>query len=257
MKKLLLPFVFLVLLSGCTKSIYHVATVLSEQVKMVDKDFVFDNEHLKVVYNLWEPGGRMRFLLFNKTEQPLYIDWGKSKLMRNDTAVSYSQLPPLPKRAFADTVRYVYRSGYVEPYRMTARANRVAEIPSQTFVAIADFPIGQVVLHKKTKENEFTYTKGNSPLRVGQQLTYSFDTAGTTTHTLAHSFWVDRIQVVGSSELTRLFGSRKTGRPNALYTVESRPEEGRTVILGVGITAVSVYMIAIAIENALNSISLW
>ena len=205
---------------------------------MIDKDFVFENEHLKVIYNLWEPGGRMRFLLFNKTDQPIYIDWGKSKLMRNDTAVSYSQLPPLPKRAYADTVRYVYRSGYVEPYRMTARANRVAEIPSQTYIAIADFPIGQAVLHKKTKQKNFTYTKESSPLRVGQQLTYSFDTAGTNAHTIAHSFWVNQIQVVGISELTSLFGSRATGQPNALYTVESRPAEGRTVLLVVGIVGV-------------------
>ncbi|WP_018619245.1 hypothetical protein [Spirosoma luteum] len=256
MKKLLLPFVFLVLLFGCTKSIYHVATVQSEQVKLVDKDFVFENEHLRVVYNLWEPGGRMRFLLFNKTDQPIYIDWGKSQLTRNDTTLSYSQLPPLPKRAYADTVRYVYRSGYVEPYRMTARANRVAEIPSQTFVAIADFPIQQAVLHQKTNQKNFTYTKENSPLRVGQQLCYSFDKEGTNAHSIAHSFWVNQIQVVGISELTRLFGSRKTGQPNALYTVESRPEEGRTVLLGLGVVSVSIYMVMKGIESAFSSISI-
>ena len=235
MKKLLPLLPLVLLLASCTKSIYHVATVQSEQVKLVDKDFVFENEHLKVVYNLWEPGGRMRFLLFNKTDQPIYIDWEKSQLIRNDTTLSYSQLPPLPKRAYADTVRYVYRSGYVEPYRMTARANRLAEIPSQTFVAIADFPIQQAVLHQKTNQKNFTYTKEDSPLRVGQQLTYSFDKERTTAHSIAHSFWVNQIQLVGISELTRLYGSRAKGLPNALYTVESRPKEGSTVILGVGI----------------------
>lgn len=249
----MLSLLLLALLLSCTKSIYHVATVQSEQVKFVDKDFVFENEHLKVVYNLWEPGGRMRFLLFNKTDQPIYIDWGKSKLIRNDTTVSYSQLPPLPKRASTDTVRYMYRSEYVEPYRMTARANRVAEIPSQTFVAVADFPIQQAVLDKKTNQKNFTYTKENSPLRLGQQLTYSFDKEGTNAHTLAHSFWVNQIQVVGISELTRLFGSRKTGQPNALYTVESRPEEGRTVILGVGIALGGSILVTYILLKALFS----
>ena len=92
MKKLLtLPC--LVLLLSCTNSIYHVASVQSEQVKPVENDFVAENEHLKLVYNLWEEGGRMRFLLFNKTDQPLYIDWSKSFFKRNNRITGYNQLP--------------------------------------------------------------------------------------------------------------------------------------------------------------------
>lgn len=120
---------------------------------------------------------------------------------------------------------------------MTARASRLAEIPSQTYVAIADFPIQQMVLHPKTKEQVLTYTKENSPLRVGQQLAYSFDQTLTNPHLVDHSFWVDKIQVVGINKLTKLYGSLGKGRPNALYAVEKRFAPGQSVILGVVIAA--------------------
>ena len=165
----------LVLLASCTNSIYHVSSVQSEQVKFAGQDFAFENEHLKGIYNLWEPGGRMRFLLFNKTDQPIYIDWTKSFLMRNGVKTVYTQLSSLSGKTLKDTVRYTYQNTYVEPYRLTARAGLFAEIPPKTIVAIADFPIQQVVLHKKTKEKLFLFSQENSPLRFGQELHYSFN----------------------------------------------------------------------------------
>lgn len=233
-----LPLLLLVLLlASCTNSIYHVASVHSEQVKLIDRDFAIENEHLKVVYNLWEEGGRMRFLLFNKTDQPLYIDWSRSVFLRNDSSLSYSQLPPLAKPAAADTVHYFYHNLLAQPYRRTARGNQFTEVPPQAFVAIADLPIQQTVLHKKTNQKLFTYTKQNSPLRISQQLAYSLDKTGKNTHQIEHSFWVDTIQVVRYEQLTRLYGSLHKGQPNALYAVEERTAHGKTAIVGVVITA--------------------
>lgn len=249
-----LSLLLLVLLLSCTKSIYHVASVQSEQVKPVGNDFVFENEHLNVVYNLWEAGGRMRFLVYNKTDQPLYINWSKSFMVRNGTKTGYTQLPPLPKRALADTVHYVYRNAIMEPYRMTARANRLAEIPSRTYVAIADFPIQQLVLHPKTKEKVFTYSKENSPLRIGQQLAYSFNKTLTDAHLVEHSFWVNKIQVVRFSELSRLYGSLGKGRPNALYAVEERFAPAQSVVLGVVIAAGTVGVTLLALQDLFSGI---
>ncbi|MBC7568874.1 MAG: hypothetical protein H7319_03955 [Spirosoma sp.] len=146
MKHLFFCLPFLLLIS-CTHSIYHVATLQSEQVKPIGKDFMYENEHLKVIYNLWAEDGRMRYLLFNKTEQPLYIDWTKSFLARNRTKTGYSQLPPHSRKNLPDTLQYVYLNNRIVPYQLTARENRFAEIPAQTFVAIADFPIRFVIQH--------------------------------------------------------------------------------------------------------------
>ncbi len=252
----LLALVFLLLLSGCTKSIYRVASVQSEQVKSLATDYVYEDKDLRVVYNLWELGGRMRFLLFNKTDKPIYIDWMKSALVRNSVKTLYSQLPPLAKRSNTDTVRYTYQTMRAEPYRTTARANPLTEIPSQTYVAIADFPINQVVLNAKAQKKIFTYTKENSPLRLSQQLAYSFDKILINTRLIEHSFWVNKIQVVSYGELMKVYGSLKTGQPNALYVVEKRPAPAQTAILAVGIVAGTTGAVLIVLENMLSGFTL-
>ncbi len=252
-----LPLLFpVLLLASCTNSIYHVASVQSEQVKLIYRDFVVENEHLKVVYNLWEEGGRMRFLLFNKTDQPLYIDWSKSVLLRNDSLTSYSQLPPLAKHATADTVHYFYQNLLAQPYRGTARGNQFTEVPPQAFVAIADLPIQQTVQHKKTKEKLFTYTKKNSPLRIRQQLVYSLDKAGTNTHRIEHSFWIDTIQVVRYEQLARLYGSLQKGQPNALYAVEKHTAHGKTAIAGVVVTAGLAGVFLLALQDMFSGFTM-
>ncbi|GAB4038232.1 hypothetical protein [Spirosoma jeollabukense] len=255
MKKLL-SLLSLGLLLSCTNAIYHVATVKSEQVKLIENDFTVENEHLRAVYNLWEAGGRMRFMLFNKTDQPLYIDWSKSFFVRNGNKTSYSQLATLPGKAPADTVRYFYQNMRAEPYRTTARANPLTEIPPQTYVAIADFPIQEAVLHVKTKEKHFAYTMENSPLRVGQALTYSFDKTMTDAHQIEHSFWVDNVEVLRIGQLTKAYGSLQKGKPDAMYAVEKRSAPGRTVILGVVITAGAVGALLLLLQEMLSGLTL-
>lgn len=255
MKKLLslLP---LGLLLSCTNAIYHVATVKSEQVKLIEKDFTVENEHLRTVYNLWEEGGRMRFLLFNKTDQPLYIDWSKSFFVRNDNKTAYSQLATGPGKVPADTVRYFYQNRLAEPYRTTARANRQTEIPPQAYVAIADFPIQDAIVHAKTKEKVFVYTMENSPLRVGQALAYSFDKAMTDGHRMENSFWVDKVEVVRIGQLTKAYGSLQKGKPDAMYAVEKRSAPGRTVVLGVVITAGAIGASILLLQNMFSGLTL-
>ena len=232
-----LPFLLLASLSSCTNSIYHVATVKSEQVKLIEKDFAVENEHLRAVYNLWEKGGRMRFMLFNKTDQPVYIDWSKSFFVRNGNKTFYSQLATLPGKVPTDTVRYSYQNMLAEPYRTSARTNRITEIPPQAYVAIADFPIQESIIHAKTKEKVFAYTMENSPLRVGQVLTYSFDKAMTDTHQIEHSFWVDKVEVVRIGQLTKAYGSLQKGKPDAMYAIEKRSAPAQSIVLGVVIVA--------------------
>ncbi|MCX6218583.1 hypothetical protein [Spirosoma sp.] len=90
----------LLYMSGCGPSVYHVTKLQSDQVKVVDNDFVYKNDDLKVLYNLLGEGGRMRFLLFNKTSHLLYLDWSKCFLNRNGYTTSYStcrwKMPPMP-----------------------------------------------------------------------------------------------------------------------------------------------------------------
>jgi hypothetical protein len=55
-------------------SIYHVASVQSEQITLINRDFTVENEH-NGLCTTYRKKGANAILLFNKTEQPIYIDW--------------------------------------------------------------------------------------------------------------------------------------------------------------------------------------
>ena len=123
------------------------------------------------------------------------------------------------------------------PYRITARESRQIDIPAQTWIAVADFPLQQVPLPTRPQAKDMDFNKGNSPLQVSQQLVYSFHKNLTDGHVIEHSFWVDKVQVMRVGELTRSYGR---GKPNALYAVEKRPAPGGTIaVVAVTIAAVS------------------
>jgi hypothetical protein len=87
MKRILPALIFVFLLSSCT---YQYFTVSSEQLSKNDKnDFVVENDTLKLVYRFNGNHGPVQITIFNKTNEPLEVDWRKSALIMNENAVSY------------------------------------------------------------------------------------------------------------------------------------------------------------------------
>lgn len=215
---LLLLFV-LVSTVNHAQAVYQIASIQSDQVKLVDKDFVYENEHLKVIYNFWEEGGRMRFLLYNKTDQPIYIDWSKSFIEYNGSISLYSQLSEKPGNVPADDVLYTYQNASVKPLPLTAQTNRVAQVPPHMYMAVADFLINYAQQYTHTAGKFYTYTKENTPLQVDHQLAYSLNDTLTDTRIIAHSFWAESIHAVKKDDVASFYGTRKYGQPNALYAL--------------------------------------
>lgn len=248
--RLLLLLTFLPLYS-CTNSFYHVGTLQSEQVKVVDEDFVFENEHLKVIYNFWENGGRMRYLLFNKTNQPIYIDWTNSFMVNKEVKTTYSQLASLSKSASVDTFKYVYKHNRLEPLRISARISPIAPVPPEGTLAaaIADFSLQQTVLHPNTTDTLFVYSAENTPVRVMHQICYSFNEALTDLHQIDHSFWVNNIRVIRQGKLVRVYGSAKMGPSNAYYVKEKRLAPLQTIALLFGTVGVPIGLMIHAMSH--------
>ena len=84
MKKLLLMSVVATsLLSSCSSTFYQVYEVKSNALKQTDNSLVYENEDLKVMYNLWCSGGSMNFIVQNKTGRDLFLDMGQSFFIFN------------------------------------------------------------------------------------------------------------------------------------------------------------------------------
>lgn len=51
--------------------------------------FVFETDTLKITYSFWAKGGVLSFVVFNKLDNPIYIDWKKSSYIDNANKLNY------------------------------------------------------------------------------------------------------------------------------------------------------------------------
>jgi hypothetical protein len=75
--------------TSCRKTIYQVLETSSDDVKMQNSQLVFEDAALKLTYDFWSNSGQVKFLLYNKTDKPLFIDWDKSHLVYNGISYEY------------------------------------------------------------------------------------------------------------------------------------------------------------------------
>ena len=85
MHRLILPTAFVLLLSAC--STYQYMTVDSPQMKKDDHGpLIFENDTLRLTWQLSGKGGGVTVNIYNKTSLPMYVNWKKSAFIRNEQA---------------------------------------------------------------------------------------------------------------------------------------------------------------------------
>jgi hypothetical protein len=71
---------------------FQYLTVDSSQLQKNDqKAFVFENDTLRITYDFSGGGGPLNITVFNKSNQPLSIDWNKSALVCNSRSFSLAK----------------------------------------------------------------------------------------------------------------------------------------------------------------------
>lgn len=87
MRYILLSTLILLAFSNC--STYQYLTLDSSQLSKNDKkQFVWENDTLRLIYDFNGPGGPMAVQIYNKTSQPLYVNWKKSAIIRDQHSTS-------------------------------------------------------------------------------------------------------------------------------------------------------------------------
>lgn len=90
MKTRLLPAIVLALLmSSCAR--YQISTISSTSIPQTAEDgsFVMENDSVKIAYSFAGKNAPVSIYVYNKLNEPLYIDWQRSALVYNDSAISY------------------------------------------------------------------------------------------------------------------------------------------------------------------------
>lgn len=89
MRKLFLLISAIVSLSSCSR--YYVSTLESTNTTKNDAtgEFKFENDTLAITYNFHGINAPVSIELYNKLNEPLYVNWQKSALIKGDRAISY------------------------------------------------------------------------------------------------------------------------------------------------------------------------
>ena len=60
-----------------------------KDITKVGEFYEFENNDVKIRYSFWAEGGLMGFMVYNKTNKPIYIDWKKSAMIYNGRNMPY------------------------------------------------------------------------------------------------------------------------------------------------------------------------
>jgi len=87
-------FLFLILLvtfSSCNRFLeIYTASTNDKSIKLNnDNYYVYENDTIKVVYYFWDNCGIMSFIVENKSNKPIYIDWKRSSYIFNGGKYDY------------------------------------------------------------------------------------------------------------------------------------------------------------------------
>lgn len=74
---------------SCTTRYYQVLTTASDDAVDRNGQPVFENSDLRILYDFWASGGRMGFVVENKLDKPILIDWNRSHLVYNGFSFDY------------------------------------------------------------------------------------------------------------------------------------------------------------------------
>ncbi|MBL4676348.1 MAG: hypothetical protein JKY70_09125 [Mucilaginibacter sp.] len=138
MKKLLLAAIACcAILSSCKT---YQLNVISSTTKNPDEqtgNYQFENDTVRVTYSFYGENAPVNINIFNKLNEPLYVDWQKSALILGDTAISY--VPnSVPINGDINAESYKYRYGNrnssitTNPTYTTGTINATADLPKTT-----------------------------------------------------------------------------------------------------------------------------
>lgn len=221
------------LLTSCS-TIYQVLETSSPDAKLENDSYVYENSDLRLNYNFWASGGRISFLITNKTDDPIYLDWNKSHLIYNgisyeywydeeETNSFYSEASTASSNTFADEIVNIFGSSAYGNSKSTTsnhaqkvavlasskfKPKKVIQIPPKCAIKVTKFSISKSPyfncdfnLSHTSSKTPITknFTKNNSPLTFRNYLTYSSKESFDQNKTIDNEFYITTISFMNKN----------------------------------------------------------
>lgn len=225
-------FGFLILLSSCSSQ--YVCYVRSNSITSDTTKLTYENDTLKINYNMWANGGKFSFTITNKLNVPIYIDWKKSSLIVGNTSIPYWQ--------DEDKINSNSSGININKERKLSMSNTqsngvIIHLDRITFIApLSNFDVNGFDLSnftywgfnekngiKDQKKNitTWTYTNSNTPLVLRNFITYSLTEKMEKELRIDQSFFIFKVLLMPQKEFQYMDQNNKWVSPymqtNAFY----------------------------------------
>lgn len=234
-KHTLVLAIFATLLFSCSPTYYQVYEVKSNALRQSDNSLVYENDDVKVMYNLWGNGGTVNFIISNKTDRDIFVDMGQSFFIFNGEATDYFQNREYTNTVsmatsasygfsmFSSTVGF-WPNTYLVPgtqsivakalkgssKAVTTKEKEIICIPAHSFKCINGETVSQNYLVTCDKKIDYpsrsavaaTYTEANSPSKLRNRISYSFDKNGKDLRQIENDFYLSGITNYSKKEAT-------------------------------------------------------
>jgi hypothetical protein len=186
MHRLIVPAIILLSLSACSP--WQYMTVSSSQLTRNDiNQFVFENDTLRLTYDIAGGDGQVKLRVFNKTNQPITINWQRSAFIRNRQTVSFLNKDVI---IHGHTVTYSrYSQNFIGSFAFPDSAGFIPpgseisdDLPSLAKTGPLQIYLPDSLPQKKLadpnginsiKFRQVHYDETNSPIRFSSYITFS------------------------------------------------------------------------------------
>lgn len=158
--------VVIIFFTSCSPT-YFFATLdtSNEYVEKVENgDFLFETDTLWIAYCFKGENAPVQITAFNKTDEPLYIDWSRSALIIDNMAMTYAG------------EKFKYSEEWFDSESVAQRNTSVSVSDNTTFIPpksmVSEIPLylspNFEHIDKKEYKNVYMVNKLNQPLQVGR-----------------------------------------------------------------------------------------
>jgi hypothetical protein len=259
MRILLLVLSISFLLSSC--KIYQIYDTNSDQVNVVENQgYKFENDEVIIYYDLWKEGGALSFLIFNKSDKPIYIDWKKSNFITNNLSLDYwndeERTTTITNSKTKGSDAFLYNPqtntgvsvGSSNTTSISSsikvKAKPDIQIPPKSMKPVYVFDLSQNYLSYKrntaqnNKSETIEYTKSNSPFTFRNYIAYSFDKDLNSLKFIDNEFYVSKVEIMTDHDFKSKYPNTSTSTKHKYYCSskdQKRTNEAYLIGCGSGI----------------------
>ncbi|NML23060.1 hypothetical protein HHL16_19435 [Pseudoflavitalea sp. G-6-1-2] len=218
MKRILPLLAVIALTASCNR--YQYLSFDSKHINKNDqKDFVVDTDSLKIIYSFTGVNAPVNIRIYNKLDQPLWVNWRRSALVINQRAISYNgsltSMPDIVAAArtgdpepvalsdehnnddlpAAETSYTNQKGELIPPHSYISRSpmgltnDFFNELPKSAFRVTSRIMYDGTVAHVKEAE----FSEENSPLRFRNYLSIVGEDSAAKPIVYQHTFYVGQL----------------------------------------------------------------